>query len=137
PVAVYLAASNDDGLSDWQTAFALSGVAIAAMGAGKASLVLSIVGLIVIAVAPPLAGQMWRSIPRQTPGSLRLIFVAAVAASAAFVLLFRARFDPAINQGNPSTLASLADVVARRQYDVPSIWPRSAPLWLQLGNCFE
>lgn len=137
PVAVYLAASNDDGLIDWQTALALAGVTIAAVGAGKASWPVAVVGLVVIAVAPPLAGQMWRSIPRQTPGSLRLIIVGIIAASAVFVLLLRARHDPAINQGNPSTLVSLADVVARRQYDVPGLWPRSAPLWLQLANWFE
>src|SRR4051812_49373697 len=137
PVAVYLAASNDDGLVDWQTALALSGVMIAAIGAGRASAPLAIVGVLAIAAAPPLAGQMWRSIPGQTPGSARLIFVGLVAASALLVLLVRAKHDPAINQGNPSTWGALADVVARRQYDVPPLWPRSAPLWLQLANWFE
>jgi len=34
-------------------------------------------------------------------------------------LLIRARHDPAITQGNPSTLGSLVDVILRRQYDVP------------------
>jgi hypothetical protein len=137
PVAVYLAASNDDGLVDWQTALALTGVLVAAVGAGRASLPLGIAGIVILALAPPLAGQMWRSIPRQTPGSARLLFVSVVAVSALFVMLVRARFDPAINQGNPSTLASLLDVIARRQYDVPSMWPRSAPLWLQIANWFE
>jgi hypothetical protein len=137
PVAVYLAASNDDGLVDWQTAFALTGILIAAIGAGKASLWISIVGVVAIAAASPLGGQMWRSIPRQTPGSLRLLFVAVIAASALLVLLVRARHDPAINQGNPSTFTALTDVIARRQYDVPPPWPRTAPLWLQLANWFE
>ena len=137
PVAVYLAASNDDGLVDWQTALALSGVMVAAVGAGTASLWLSIVGVVVIIIASPLGGQMWRSIPHQTPGSIRLIFVCVVAASALLVLLVRARHDPAINQGNPSTLSALRDVVGRRQYDVPGPWPRTAPLWLQLANWFE
>src|SRR5690349_2102648 len=76
PVAVYLAASSDDGLVDWQTALALTGVVVAAVGAGRVSPLIAAVGLVMIAVAPPIAGQMWRSIPRQTPGSLRLIFVA-------------------------------------------------------------
>jgi hypothetical protein len=49
----------------------------------------------------------------------------------------RARHDPAINQGNPSSLAALADVVARRQYDVAPLLPRSAPVWLQLANVFQ
>ena len=137
PVAVYLAASNDEGLIDWQTALSLLGVAIAAIGAGKASLWLSIVGALMIVVSAPVAGQMWRSIPRQTPGALRLVFVTIVAISAVLVLLVRARHDPAINQGNPSTLRTLAYVVSRRQYDVPGLWPRTAPLWLQLANWFE
>jgi hypothetical protein len=137
PVAVYLAASNDDGAIDWQTALALAGIVVTAIGAGRASIGISVAGLVIIAAAPPIAGQMWRSIPKQTPGSIRLVFVAAIAASAVFVMLVRARFDPAINQGNPSTLNALVDVIARRQYDVPGIWPRSAPLWLQIGNWFE
>jgi len=28
-------------------------------------------------------------------------------------------------------------VLLRRQYAVASLWPRMAPLWLQLGNVFE
>jgi len=137
PVAVYLAASNDEGLIDWQTALSLLGVTIAAIGAGKVSPWLSVLGALMIGVSAPIAGQMWRSIPRQTPGAVRLVFVALVAVSAVFVLLVRARHDPAINQGNPSTLKTLAYVVARRQYDVPGLWPRTAPLWLQLANWFE
>lgn len=136
PVAVYLAASNEDGLVDWQTALALTGVFIAAVGLGRVSPWLSGVGVLVVALSP-IAGQMWRSIPRQTPGPPRLLFVAAVAASALLVLLVRARHDPGINQGNPATWPALADVIARRQYDVPGLWPRTAPLWLQIANWFE
>jgi len=71
----------------------------------------------------------------------RLIFAAillAVAgASCALYLLVRARHDPAINQGNPSTLSALWDVVTRRQYGTRTLWPRSVPLYLQIGNLFE
>jgi hypothetical protein len=49
-------------------------------------------------------------------------------------MLVRAQFDPAINQGNPDSWASLTDVVARRQYAVSPMWPRMAPVWVQLGN---
>src|SRR5206468_10811457 len=63
PVAVYLAASNDDGLVDWQTALALSGVMIAAIGAGKVSVLVGLLGVAIV-LASPVAGQMWRSIPR-------------------------------------------------------------------------
>lgn len=137
PVAVYLAASSDDGLIDWQTALALSGVTVAAIGAGRASPVIGVLGVAMVVASAPLAGQMWRSIPGQTPGATRLVFVSLVAVSAVAMLLVRARHDPAINQGNPSTPAALLQVIARRQYDVPGLWPRSAPLWLQLANWFE
>ncbi len=49
----------------------------------------------------------------------------------------RARLDPAINQGNPSSFRAFIDVVARHQYDLAPLWPRRAPLWLQIGNWFE
>jgi hypothetical protein len=62
PVAVYLAASNDDGLIDWQTAFALFGVFVSAIGAGRASWPLGIAGVVIIISSPPLAGQMWRRV---------------------------------------------------------------------------
>ena len=62
------------------------------------------------------------------------VIVTVIAASALLVLLFRARHDPAINQGNPATWSALLDVVARRQYAVADLWPRLAPLWLQVGN---
>src|SRR4029079_5790781 len=94
-------------------------------------------GVAIVFASAPLAGQMWRSIPRQTPGATRLIFVSLVAASAVLMLLVRAPHDPAINQGNPSTPAALFEVIARRQYDVPGLWPRSAPLWLQLADWVE
>jgi hypothetical protein len=32
---------------------------------------------------------------------------------------------------------ALADVIARRQYDVQGMWPRQAPLWLQVANWGE
>ncbi len=63
--------------------------------------------------------------------------IVGVALSATAFLIIRARFDPAINQANPRTLSQLAYVVARRQYDVAGLWPRRAPIWLQLANWFE
>ena len=57
--------------------------------------------------------------------------------SALLILPARARARPAINQGNPRTIEHLAYVVSRRQYAVQGVWPRQAPLWLQLANWFE
>jgi hypothetical protein len=65
------------------------------------------------------------------------IIVTIIGMTCVVFMLLRARHDPAINQGNPSTFGSLVDVIFRRQYDVPSLWPRQAPFYLQLGNVFE
>ncbi len=60
-----------------------------------------------------------------------------LGASCVLYLLIRARHDPAINQGNPSTWSALLDVLDRRQYGERSLLPRSAPLYLQIGNLIE
>ncbi|HYS69485.1 MAG TPA: DUF2723 domain-containing protein [Gemmatimonadaceae bacterium] len=65
------------------------------------------------------------------------VIVALVGMTCVLFLVIRARHDPAINQGNPSTFGSLLDVLLRRQYDVAPLWPRRAPFYLQLGNVLE
>src|SRR5665647_72908 len=62
---------------------------------------------------------------------------ALLAISALAVLVVRARLDPWLNEGAPSTLRALWEVVGRRQYGVFGMWPRQAPLWVQLANWFE
>ena len=52
----------------------------------------------------------------------------AVFAAGASVILFlkiRAGLDPAINEANPQTWRELLAVLARKQYDVRPIFPRS------------
>lgn len=63
--------------------------------------------------------------------------LALLGATPVLYLLLRARHDPAVNQGDPATLPALWAVLTRAQYDVAPLWPRRAPLWLQLGNVFE
>ena len=65
------------------------------------------------------------------------VLVALIGMTAIIFMVVRARHDPAINQGNASTVGSLLDVLLRRQYDVAPLWPRRAPFYLQLGNVFE
>jgi hypothetical protein len=65
------------------------------------------------------------------------LLLSLVGGSVVLFMLVRARHDPAINQGDPSTIGALIDVVQRHQYDVAPLWPRRAPLWLQFGNIFE
>jgi len=66
-----------------------------------------------------------------------MILTFAIGASAVLFLIVRARHDPAVNQGNPSTWAALSDVIMRRQYAPAPPWPRQAPWFLQVGNLFE
>lgn len=61
---------------------------------------------------------------------------AALGATVILFMYFRAGHDPAVNQGNPSSFAALSDVIARRQYGEMSLWPRQAPMFLQIGNLF-
>ncbi len=68
--------------------------------------------------------------------ALRLLLV-ALGASSALYLLVRAGHDPGINQGDPSTWSRFLGVLARDQYDVPGLWPRRAPLWLQAANVIQ
>ena len=99
-----------------------------AFGAGAAVLVaaLAIAGRI-----PALAERGARA------GALRALGALALGASPLLIMLLRARLDPALNQGNPATWPALADEIARRQYEVQGLWPRQAPIWMQLANVFQ
>jgi len=66
-----------------------------------------------------------------------LIIAFIVGASAVAFMLIRAKHDPSINQGNPSTISALVDVLLRKQYMPAPPWPRQAPIFIQIGNLFE
>jgi hypothetical protein len=132
PAAIMLAARDDAGRWRVRRAVALTGTIIVAAGVGRGSALLTAVGALVVIVTALRDGKR--------PGVARIaafIALAAVASSALLIMLVRARHDPALDQGNPSTLVALADVVARRQYDVAGLWPRRAPVWLQLANLVQ
>ncbi|MFN2635662.1 MAG: DUF2723 domain-containing protein [Gemmatimonadaceae bacterium] len=86
-------------------------------------------------------GRRYADGRRETHTLVRLlksaVVMAVVGMTCVLFLIVRAGHDPLINQGNPSTFGSLFDVILRRQYDVPALWPRQAPFYLQLGNFFE
>lgn len=134
PVAILLASDASTGIR-WRRAAPLAGVFVAAMGVGRMSLPMVVGGmtLILVAMAIPdgTAARARAGLALYTAGILPL------ATSVLVVLYVRAQFDPAINQGNPDTLRALADVVARRQYAVSPMWPREAPIWVQVGNLFQ
>ena len=61
----------------------------------------------------------------------------ALGASAVIFMLIRASHDPGVNQGNPDTWRSLIDVITRVQYQPVPVFPRQAPLYIQIANLFE
>ena len=124
PAAIILAASRDDRF-DARRAVRLGGVALLAMAVGTLNPWIGIIGLAAI------AGDLVKSRSLATPAVMLL------GATPLFFMLVRAAHDPGINQGNPATWPAFADVIARRQYDLAPLWPRRAPLWIQVGNWFE
>jgi hypothetical protein len=129
PGAIALASLDERVNIDAERVSLLLGAAILAVGIGTAAPVLTGAGLIILA-----ARALWLRTIRDGAAAIAVI---GVGASAFLYLLVRARLDPWLNQGNPSTVTGLLDVMARRQYDVPGLWPRRAPLWLQIGNMFQ
>ncbi|HEU4628865.1 MAG TPA: DUF2723 domain-containing protein [Gemmatimonadaceae bacterium] len=129
PAAVLLAASDADGRLRRRDALLLGGAAVVAAGVGTMRPWVVAVGLAAM-LGAGLTGRT-RALPLGAIGAIVL------GASAVLVLLLRARHDPVLDQGNPATWRALADVLARRQYAVPGLWPRQAPPWLQLGNLIE
>ncbi len=76
----------------------------------------------------------WRDVTRHLPLMLALF---ALGASATAFMIVRAQHDPFVNQGNPGTLAAFRDVILRKQYAPAPLWPRQAPVFIQVGNLFE
>lgn len=82
----------------------------------------------------PATARAWR------PIAVEGAWVAALAAlggSAVAVLPLRAAQAPLLDAGHPVTWEALWAVLTRAQYDVVGMWPRQAPLWLQLGNVLQ
>ena len=134
PVVIYLAARRLDSSVDWNAAFELSGVTMFVVAASRLSAWLALLALAVVVFAVVRGGGTLRD---RFVHSSKLIGVLVVACSALAFLVLRARHDPGINQGDPATFTDLAYVVARRQYAVAGLFPRQAPLWIQLANWFE
>lgn len=128
PAAIALAARRPDGRWELRHLLLLFGAFVCAAGVGRVSPVLVAVGLAMMVGSSFLMRGDLRA------RAFASAAVPLLAASALLVMLVRARHDPVLNQGNPSTFAALADVVARRQYDVAPLLPRQAPVWLQLAN---
>lgn len=130
PAAIVLAARREDGSTSWSHAGALGAVLLLVAGIGTVR-PWAIGGALLVLMGLAVARRELRvTVPS-------LLGVVVLATTALFILLIRARHDPALNQADPSTLGALIDVIARRQYTIAPLWPRQAPLWLQFANLFE
>ncbi len=111
------------------------GPGILALGLGRASLTLVILAVVCSAADAllPLPGA--RS--ERARASAYMLLLVALGASSALFMLVRAAHDPGINQGDPSVWSRFVAVIARDQYAVTGLWPRRAPLWLQMGNVVQ
>src|SRR5467141_2056866 len=69
--------------------------------------------------------------------ALAVLLVAIVGLSVYLFLPIRAAQFPPINEGEPTTLKALWDVLTRQQYGKPPVWERQATLWAQLGMWFQ
>src|SRR5439155_369552 len=69
--------------------------------------------------------------------AVAVLLVAIVGVSVYLSLPIRAAHFPAINEGEPTTLQALWDVLTRQQYGKPPVWERQATLAAQLGMWFQ
>jgi len=65
--------------------------------------------------------------------AVAVLLVAIVGVSVYLFLPLRAAHFPPINEGEPTTLQALWDVLTRQQYGKPPVWERQATLSAQLG----
>jgi hypothetical protein len=127
PGAILLASLDDSGRVQWPRALVLVGAAGIAAGAGMVSAPVMLVGFLFTVAG----AARTRSYGVAAVGSVVL------GLSATLTLLVRSAHDPALDAGNPETWPALLDVIARRQYAPSGLWPRQAPLWIQLGNLVQ
>ncbi|MEO7964756.1 MAG: DUF2723 domain-containing protein [Gemmatimonadaceae bacterium] len=134
PGILYLCATDAGGEWSLRSSLLPLGAFLIAAGLGTISLPLLILGAAVV-----ITGSFVSSEPRREAlvRGMATSGLVILGASAVLFMLVRAQFDPGVNQGNPVSWTALVEVVGRRQYDVPPMWPRRAPFWLQVGNMFQ
>jgi hypothetical protein len=135
PAIVLLAADRGDGRVDWSAVLGLSGMALIVIGVGRLSLLMISCGAVLLLIAPTARDHPTRNSVRRERATL--VGAAVLALGLLLFMLVRARHDPPINQANPSSYDALLYAIGRKQYDLPGLWPRQAPIWLQIANWFE
>ena len=93
--------------------------------------------LSVLVALPAAVAFAWGGPRPRVREVLAWIALALLGLSAVAILPLLAAREPAMNSGNPVTLDALLAVLRREQYEVAGLWPRRAPLWLQIGNLLE
>lgn len=135
PGVVAFAAADRSAHVDAHKVGMLAGGGLLAMALGTTLPALALGSLLVITAASRSRADIAPSERLRIGAALSAVVF--LAASAVCVMYIRAQHDPFVNQGNPATIDGLVAVVGREQYDVPPIWPRRAPLWLQIGNMLQ
>lgn len=135
PGVVALAATDRDGRVHVPKAVVLGAAALLAMALGTMLQALAMASVIVMIVGTLTRFKATSRMRLRDTAALASVVLLAV--TAVFVLYLRAQHDPFVNQGNPASIEGMLGVVGREQYDVPPLWPRRAPLWLQVGNLVQ
>ncbi|MEQ1692752.1 MAG: hypothetical protein ABMA00_15785, partial [Gemmatimonas sp.] len=93
--------------------------------------------LSVLVALPAAVVLAWRGESPRAGDLIGWLALLALGLSAVAILPLLSARSPELDSGHPVTLSALMDVLQRKQYAVSALWPRMAPLWLQLGNVFE
>lgn len=137
PAAIVLASRDAGGRWRSERVLMLGGALLVAAGLGRMSIVVAAAGVLLVAAGAFARERDSAATERRMSPAIAFVALLAIASTAVLIMLVRAGHDPLLNQGNPTTLSSLADVVARRQYDVAPMWPRRAPVWIQLATLVQ
>lgn len=135
PAVILLAASDRSGGVSVRAALAPGAAWCVAVGVGTVAFAPLAFGVLLGVVAWFAPDGEDVALARR--GVWLSLVVTVLGASVVLVMLVRARHDPTVNEGFPVTWSALVEIIARRQYDVPPLWPRRAPFWLQLGNVVQ
>lgn len=134
PAAIVLAAHAGARRASWPTAVILSGAFLVAAGAGLAEWRVVAAGVALL-VLGPLPVRADRAAHARTAALVAAAL--AIGISVVAVMPIRSLHAPALDSGSPTSWKALWDVIGRRQYEAPGLWPRQAPFWAQLANFFE
>jgi hypothetical protein len=132
PAAIWLASDAGDRRRWWSFA-GLAAAFIAAAGLATGRWTVGLGALVVTAAMAVISVRF--TVDDRLPLALPAVLI--IGASAVGFLVARAPHDPAINQGNPETVGAMMSMIARDQFDIVGLWPRQAPIWLQVANFLE